>query len=120
MQKRFSVKSKYFSLYKAFREEAEKVGWVYNSEFNPFEESKVDSCGCMFFFTEWHHKGWDPKFAFSNHSGLVFELPQQWDEAIEYMTKLFKSGTQKEKLTISLKELAAHHGVSVDDILITQ
>ena len=123
MRKRFAIKSKYFSLYQAIREEAVKIGWVYNSEFTPFAEGKTDSCNCLFFSTEWDFNGWDPRFAFSNHGETVFNIPEQWNEAIEYMRSAYdnnKPGSpKKEKLTISIKDLANHHGVGVDDIVIT-
>lgn len=122
MDKRFSIKAKYFSLYQAFREEAEKAGWVYNSIFNPFEESKMRSCNCLFFSTQWERDGWDPKFSFSNGGAEEFNLPDEWDEAIEYMQKAIDEGKPEAeangKISISLKALADYHGVKVDDIII--
>ena len=32
------IKSDSFPLYKAFKEECEKIGWKFNEEFNPFDE----------------------------------------------------------------------------------
>lgn len=119
MEHKFAIKSKYFSLYQAFREEAEKVGWVYNSDFNVFEEERMDFSNCLFFHTHWKHEGRNPLFSFSNSDKNVFNLPEQWNEAIEYMKKAFHDNGQKEKLTISLKNLAAHYGVEVDNIIIT-
>lgn len=115
----FAIKSKYFSLYNAFREEAEKVGWVYNIDFNVFEEERMNYSNCLFFHAHWQHEGRNPLFSFSNSEKNVFNLPEQWDEAIERMKKVFNGDGQKEKLTISLKDLAAHHGVEVDNIIIT-
>jgi hypothetical protein len=119
MANRFSIKSEHFSLYQAFREEAEKVGWIYNTDFNEFMESKMDACNCLFFCTEWKHKGRDPRFAFSNSSTRVFHLPEQWNEALEYMTKAYNPENQSSKLTLSLKNLADHYGVKAEDIIIT-
>jgi hypothetical protein len=119
MAKMFSIKSKYFSLYQAFREEAEKVGWVHNVDFNPFTEEQCDYSNCVFFHTEWKFEGHNPMFSFSNSDENVFELPRQWDEALEFMKQAFKPENQKPKLTISLKDLADHHGVNVEDIIIT-
>jgi hypothetical protein len=119
MTKYFAIKSKYFSLYKAFREEAEKAGWQYNDKFNAFEEDKAESCSCLFFHLDWNREGRNPMFSFSNHSEIVFELETQWDIAIVHMTQVFESGLPKQKLSISLKNLAEHHGVSVEDIIIT-
>lgn len=118
-QKCFSIKSKYFSLYQAFRKEAEKIGWSYNDDFNPFDEERMDYSNCLFFHTHWKRAGRNPLFSFSNSDKDVFNLPEQWDEAIEHMKKVFNGDSQKEKLTISLKDLAAHHGVEVDNIIIT-
>lgn len=119
MNKIFSVKSKYFSLYQAFREEAEKAGWVYNSEFNVFEAERMDFSNCLFFHTHWKHEGRNPLFSFSNSETNVFHLPEQWHEAIDCMKKVYQGDMPREKLTISLKSLADHHGVEVDDIVIT-
>jgi hypothetical protein len=123
MAVRFAIKSKYFSLYKALREEAEKVGWVYNDKFTPFIEGRTEHCNCLFFTTEWEFNGWEPKFALSNSSGKVFNIPEQWDEAIEYLTEAYRNNIPKvegkPKLEISLKNLADHHGVEVSDIIIT-
>jgi hypothetical protein len=119
MNKMFSVKSKYFSLYRAFKEEAEKVGWTYNSGFNVFEPETMDFSDCLFFHAHWHHAGRNPLFSFSNSETNVFQLPEQWDVAIEHLIAVFNGGDQKEKLVISLKNLAAHHGVEVSDIVIT-
>lgn len=123
MEKRFAIKSKYFSLYQAFREEAEKIGWVYNEEFNMFRESIMECSDCLFFSTNWKFCGWNPMFSFSNSDLNVFQLPEQWDEAVGHMRDVFNAGRPgqvvKEKLTISLKSLAEHHGVDVNDIIIT-
>lgn len=123
MEQRFTIKAKYFSLYQAFRKEAEKVGWVYNEEFYEFREDKMNRSNCLFFSTHWSYRGWNPMFSFSNSDTNVFQLPEQWNDAIEHMAKVFEDGKPgvevKEKLTISLKYLAAHHGVDVNDIVIT-
>jgi hypothetical protein len=119
MNKCFSIQSKYFSLYQAFREEAEKVGWVYNHGINLFEVEKMEYSNCLFFHTHWRHEGREPMFSFSNSETNVFRLPEQWSEAVEHMKKVFNHESPKEKLSISLKNLADHHGVDVDDIVIT-
>lgn len=120
MEIRFSLKSKCFSLYKAFREEAEKAGWKYNSEFNEFEEHRMQYCDCLFFSTEWAHNGIDPRFSFSNSNTNVFTLPERWNEAVEYMKQaITDQQKEKQKLTLSLKNLADHYGVEVEDITIT-
>lgn len=119
MEYKFAIKSKYFSLYQAFREEAEKVGWIHNVSFNPFTEETSNYCDCLFFCAEWFCKTPKPMFSFSNSDNNVFTLPEQWDIAIEHMTKLIKLQNEKVKVTISLRQLADQHGVDVDDINIT-
>jgi hypothetical protein len=119
MANKFSIKSKYFSLYQAFREEAEKVGWIHDVQFNPFTEDQCNYSNCLFFHTDWRNDGHKPMFAFSNSNTNVFELPSQWDEALEYMKKAFEPENPNPKLEISLKSLADHHGVKVEDIIIT-
>jgi hypothetical protein len=118
MEKRFSIKTSCFSLYKAFREEAEMAGWKYNGSFNPFEEERMQYCNCLFFSTEWDHNGMDPRFSFSNSSTNVFQLPEQWNEAIDCMKKAIITEPENKKFTLSLKDLAAHHGINVEDITI--
>jgi hypothetical protein len=120
MTNKFAVKAKCFSLYEAFKKEAEKIGWDYNQAFSEFESERMDFCNCLWFAATWD-KDNDFLFSFSNagFSSHAFELPKQWDEAIDYMGKLFELGKPKGKLTISIKNLADHHGVDVDDIVIT-
>jgi hypothetical protein len=118
MRQDFAIKSKFFSLYQAFREEAEKAGWLHNADFNPFTEEKSQWCDCLFFCTSWRGDN-KPMFSFSNSSQNVFRLPEQWDEAVDHMRKVVANGKPKEKVTVSLKDLAEHHGVEVSDLIIT-
>lgn len=118
MRQKFAIKSNHFSLYKAFREEAEKAGWVHNSGFNPFTEEKSQWCNCLFFCPDWLGDN-RAMFSFSNSNENVFCLPDQWDEAIEHMKAVIKGVLPKEKITVSLKDLAEHHGVEVEDLIIT-
>lgn len=118
-ERMFAVTSQYFSLYQAFREEAEKLGWVYHTELNPFIEEKMQSCSCLFFSNNWQSNEHDPRFSFSNHSGVVFDLSREWNEAICYLRYALEGSQPKKKLYISLRDLSAHHGVDVEDIVIT-
>lgn len=118
MKQRFAIKSKYFSLYQAFREEAEKAGWEHNTSFNPFTEERSQWCNCLFFCTDWPGNN-KAMFSFSNSSTNVYDLPKQWDEAIEHMKAVINGSKPKEKVKVSLKDLASHHGVDVTDLIIT-
>src|SRR5689334_16705852 len=119
MENNFAIKSKYFSLYQAFREEAEKAGWIHNASFNPFTEETSNYHDCLFFCTHWLCEMPKPMFSFSNSGNNVFNLPEQWNEAIEHMRSVIQLKKEKAKVTISLRQLADQHGVDVDDINIT-
>lgn len=118
MEYRFSIKSKYFSLYQAFREEAEKVGWSHNTGFNPFTEEQSKWSNCLFFSSCWKGPGSQPMFSFSNSDINAYTLPEQWDAAIDHMKNIINDSLHG-KVAVSLKDLAAQHGVEVEDIVIT-
>jgi hypothetical protein len=82
-QKSFGVTSKFFSLYQAFKTEAEKLGVEWNSSFNAFEESKMTRTG-IFIANNWHKAGSDSvKMSFSNFTENIFDLDSNFEGAIE-------------------------------------
>lgn len=87
---KFAVTSKRLSLYKAFKEEVEKLGWKYNEKFNPFTEKKSKIFNCMFFSSDWDGEG--AKFSFSNYGSKtkVINLDGEFEEALKYAESLVK------------------------------
>jgi hypothetical protein len=87
MNKTFAVTSKSFSLYKAIKEEAEKLGWQYYEDFMDFDEDNMKRCDCLYFSTEWPDYNGDILFAFSNHldEDKRYYLPGDWNEVIEHL-----------------------------------
>ena len=69
-----------FSLYKAFKEECEKMGWQYNNSFTPFSEERFDlgQSNCMYFSYHFDHAEGKPSFSFSNTDLNSYSLPEQW------------------------------------------
>lgn len=125
MTKKFAVKSNSFSLYKAFKEEAEKMGWKYNGVFNPFDEEKMNFCNCLYFCENWS-KSNEYKFSMSNAStGVIFQLGTQWDEALLYAKNLIDNEKEKEKelnyyvtLADLVNEFADNRGIDRNLIII--
>jgi hypothetical protein len=87
----FGVTAKHFSLYKAFKEEAEKLGWTYNYDFTPFTEAKFESLledesdrQCLYFSYEFGNCEGKPAFAFSN-SNLAICLERNFQIALDHL-----------------------------------
>lgn len=87
--KEFNVKSDSFPLYKAFKEECEKIGWKYNHGFTPFEEEQMSYTKCMFFTNNWGGMPTGPMFAFSNSTKNTFQLETQYGEALAFAKEQF-------------------------------
>jgi hypothetical protein len=113
----FSIKSKSFALYKAIKHEAENAGWIWNTQFNHFEEYKMYGCDCLYFESPWNDEG-RPMFAFSNSDGTSYSLPGEWDEAIKAIESLHeqKAPKQVKQVKVSLKEIAEWKGCAVSEL----
>lgn len=123
MTNKFAVKSNSFALYKAFKEEVEKLGWEYNNGFNVFTEENMNYHNCLYFCETWNKVG-DYKFSISNTgTGLIFNLGKQWDEALDYAGRLISLKKEKDKnyyVTISelVTEFAENRGIDKDLVVI--
>lgn len=86
----FAVKAHTFSLYKAIKEEAEKLGWVYYEDFVEFKEEIMERCNCLYFSNEWPDYNNELRFAFSNHEtkDKRFYLPGDWNIVIDHLKEL--------------------------------
>jgi len=90
----FFVTSKYFSLLEAFKNECEKMGWYYDQSFIKFDPNKVGpGAGTtgLYFDDTWLARNGKPKFcdSLSNSDERIFELPKQWDQALEFAKKTY-------------------------------
>ena len=86
----FAVKAHTFSLYKAIKEEAEKLGWIYYDDFMGFEEENMQRCNCLYFSNEWPDFSNEHMFSFSNHESKDkrFYLPGDWNTVIDHLKEL--------------------------------
>lgn len=124
MDKRFAVKSNYFSLYEAFKKEVEGLGFTYKAEFTEFEKELIDYHDCLFFCNEWDDEKDKMKFSLSNagNGTIEFDLETQWKDAIAYAKKyasFFNPPAKRKKIRVSVSKLAAKYGVKVEDVIIT-
>lgn len=121
MELQFGVTAKTFSLYEAFKKEAEKHGWTYNEKFNRFEEDNMMSCNSLHFYSNWNKEG-SCLFSFSNTSSQhkTFNLPEQWDSAIEYISSYHPNPTIDvgTAIDVSIAEIAAWKNVKPEQIRI--
>jgi hypothetical protein len=86
-----SVRTDSFTLYKAFKEECEKLGWIYNERFTEFTEERSQRNDCMYFSFEFDDMEGQPAFALSNTRLKTFQLPQQWYQALDAAKNLMQA-----------------------------
>ena len=99
-----AVRSTSFALYKAFKEECEKLGWIYNERFTPFKEDTWLARGldCMYFSYDFDDMEGQPAFSFSNTGQKSFALPEQWYQALNSVKEMLKAN--KHKFSVVLNE----------------
>jgi len=97
-----AVTADHFSLYEAFKKEAEALGWTYNSDFVPFDDQQ-SLCNCLYFSFDFggKMKGM-PTFSLSSTSEKTFKLESQFAEALEAAKQIIDSYSIK---TIKLNDL---------------
>jgi hypothetical protein len=97
-----AVKSDSFALYKAFKEECEKLGWKYNEKFSEFthERALVRDLNCMYFSYDFDYMQGEPAFSLSYTSLKSFQLPQQWYQALKCAKDMLEVGRN----TVQLNE----------------
>lgn len=125
-----AVISSSFELYKQFKEEAERIGWIYKEEFTPFEEKSMSDHNCLYFCSEWSLKSeFDPKFALSNNDGKdesvsVFYLESRWDSAFYEMKKIYELNDTKSIkdsgsiVELTIEEIANRFGIAPSQLRI--
>jgi len=106
---RFSVKSKYFSVYKAFVEELEAMGYTWNQKFNPFNSIAFSRSSCIFvgntWGANWGGSNSKPQMSFSNPSGTttIFDLDNgSFDEAVKFAKSEFERATTPAPIKVKL------------------
>ena len=81
-----SIKTDSWPLMKAFKEECETLGWLYNSCFTMFSQERfaewLDNNGCMYFSYDFEDMEGKPAFALSSSQLPGYQLPQDWRPAL--------------------------------------
>jgi hypothetical protein len=102
---RFSVQSKYFSIYKAFVEELEAIGYTWNEEFNPNNLITFSRTSCIFVSNDWGGSKPKPQMSFSNPSNTnpIFKLDEgSFDEAVKFAKSEFERATVPAPIKVKL------------------
>jgi hypothetical protein len=98
MKQNFAVKSHFASVYMAFIQECEAIGWIWNSQFNKKENVHKHTNGggsCIYFSTGWTDmdktlKG-RPAMSFSGWNGEIIDLDKNFAVAVETAKEVYKS-----------------------------
>ena len=81
-----AIKTDSWPLMKAFKEECETLGWLYNSCFTMFSQERfvewLDNNGCMYFSYDFEDMEGKPAFALSSSQLPSYKLPEDWSMAI--------------------------------------
>ena len=81
-----AIKTDSWPLMKAFKEECETLGWLYNSCFTMFSQERfvewLDNNGCMYFSYDFEDMEGKPAFALSSSQLPSYHLPQDWSQAL--------------------------------------
>ena len=81
-----AIKTDSWPLMKAFKEECETLGWLYNSCFTMFSQERfvewLDDNGCMYFSYDFSNMEGRPAFALSSSQLPSYKLPEDWSMAI--------------------------------------
>jgi hypothetical protein len=97
-----AVTANHFSLYEAFKKEAEALGWTYNEDFSPFGINRSEVCNCMYFSFDFTYMQGKPAFSLSRTSDKTFQLESQFGQALEMAKQIIDSYSIK---TIKLNDL---------------
>ena len=97
-----AVTADHFSLYEAFKKEAEKLGWTYHSDFVPFDVIRTNLCNCFYFSFDFGNMEGRPAFSLSSTSEKTFQLETQFQEALDMAKHIIDNYHVK---TIELNDL---------------
>jgi len=118
MKTELAVRSSSFETYKIFKSDVEKLGFRYEHNFVPFEELSMERTSCLFFSRSWHSTN-DFMFSFSNPSDdkviIDIDYADGYVRGIQAATKLYSN---RSKVPVSIKEIAAWKNCAVADLQI--
>lgn len=115
-RKRIAVRSKYWSVYQAFVNEAKKLGWIWNANFNPYEEYQMKRSNCIFLSDGFTTTEGKDAMSFSNwnkgssNDVPVFNLDRQFQDAIDAITTV----------EVSIDDIASWKNVKPNQIRIVE
>jgi len=96
-----AVTADHFSLYEAFKKEAEKLGWIYNDQFKPFKPH-TSIHDCMYFSFNFTYMQGQPAFALSCTTEKTFQLESEFGQALVMAKQIIDSYSIK---TFKLNDL---------------
>lgn len=98
----FAVTSKYFSVYHAYYTELQDMGYSWNSEFNKFDKSMMETRKVVFLCDNWNNEATGPMMSFSNVSNP--ERAIDLDKDFDYAVRVAKAGYEawKERTMVSV------------------
>lgn len=101
----FAVRSKHFSIYRAFKEEMEAIGYAWNAEFNPFNRNRFKETTCIYVGNAWQSLPTEPLMSFSNPMGCtVFNLDGQFDLALGHAKRELEKAKASQAVTVELND----------------
>lgn len=102
----FAVRSKHFSIYKAFKEEMEAIGYAWNAEFNPFNRNRFKETTCIYVGNAWHYRPTKPQMSFSNPGSTtpLFNLDGQFDLALGHAKRELEKAKASQAVTVELND----------------
>lgn len=126
-RQRFAIKSKHFSLYQAFKTEAEKLGWTYLDSFCKFEPEKAEAPNnCLFFSYKFESAYGTPAFSLSyspNQDIDTYWLETDWNSALAHakqtvvLTKRVGNATVTSEIEVSVAGKGAIGPLTVPEAL---
>lgn len=115
---RFAIKSKHFSLYQAFKTEAEKIGWTYLESFNEFKpENAKGYLNCLFFSYEFEKAYGLPSFSLSCSTDQnidTYWLETDFDKALQHARDTYSQEVRVSKGSVTASFDFSKERVNVD------
>lgn len=102
----FAVTSKYFSVYHAYYTELQDVGYSWNSEFNKFDKSIMETRKVVFLCDRWNGVDTKPMMSFSNVSNpeRVIDLDKDFDYAVRVARAGYEAWKERTMVNVVLNE----------------
>lgn len=102
----FAVTSKYFSVYHAYYTELQDVGYSWNSEFNKFDKSIMETRKVVFLSDRWNGVDTKPMMSFSNVSNpeRVIDLDKDFEFAVRVARAGYEAWKERTMVNVVLNE----------------